>query len=119
MGTTNGTWYRMLREDGRPLLKAESTTDEIAQTAEGAIGGSFAVRVMKTSTPVDVSQPFSRLDLTQEEIGIYRSSDGAKLSSVVTNDFILAQNSYALSPGGDQMAVAGRDGIQFFEVKLR
>jgi hypothetical protein len=119
MGTTNGTWYRMLRQDGHPLLKAESTTDEIAQTAEAAIGGSFAVRVMKTATPVDVSQPFNRLDLTQEEIAIYRSSDGAKLSSVVTDDFILAQNSYALSPGGDQMAVVGRDSIQFYDVKLR
>lgn len=119
MVSSNRTWYRMMREDGRPLLKAESAADEIAQTAEAALTGEFAVRVMKTTQPVTLGEPFNPLALTKEEIGIYRSSDGAKLESVVTDDFILAQNSYALSPAGDQMAVVGRDSILFYPVKLR
>ena len=119
MSTTGGTWYRMLRADGHPLLKGESPADEIAQSAEGVSGGSFAVRVVKAAKPMNVDQAFNRMDLTREEIGIYGSSDGANLSSVMTDDFILAQNSYALSPGGDQMAIVGKSSILFYPLKMR
>jgi hypothetical protein len=117
MYTTGAPWYRMLRSDGHPLLKAESSSDELAQSAQAALAGSFAVRLLKAVRPMNVNQPFNRSDLTLEEIAIYRTSDGARLSSVVTNDFILAQDSYALSPGGDQMALAGQNSILFYSVK--
>lgn len=117
MATSGDVWYRMLRQDGRPLLKAEAGSDEIVQSAEGAVAGSFAVRVLKAAKPTTVDQPFNRADLLKEEIGVYRSSDGARVSSVVTDDFILAQNSYALSPQGMQMAVVGNQTISFFQVR--
>ena len=85
-------------------------TTPAAATPDGAAGKVSAI---------DAAQPFNRLDVTREEIAVYRSSDGAKLSSVVTDDFVLAQNAYALSPAGDQMAVVGRQSIQFYPVKLR
>ena len=119
MASSGRTWYRMLREDGRPLLKAESPSDEIDQTATGSLSGSFAVRVLKATKPITVDDPYDRADLTKEEIAIYRSSDGAKVASVVTDDFILAQDSYALSPTGDQMAVVGKDSILFYALKVR
>jgi len=119
MGTSGDIWYRMLRSDGHPLLKGESPATEIAQSAEAAVAGSFAVRVFEANRAISVDERFSRLDLTREEIGIYRSSDGSRLSSIATDDFILAQNSYALSPGGDQMALAGKDSILFYNVKAR
>ena len=109
-------WYRMLREDGHPLIKAESTSDEIVQSSEGAPGGLFAIRVLKAVKPLTVDQPFNRDDLLKEEIGVYRSGNGARVASIVTEDFILAQNSYALSPEGSQMAVAGRGAIRFYEL---
>lgn len=108
----------MLGADGH-RLRGESPADEIAQSAEGVSGGSFAVRVVKAAKPMNVDQAFNRMDLTREEIGIYRSSDGANLSSVMTDDFILAQNSYALSPGGDQMAIVGKSSILFYPLKMR
>jgi hypothetical protein len=54
-----------------------------------------------------------------ESIGIYRSSNGSRLSSIATNDFILAQHSYTLSPRGDQIALAGRSSINFYNVKAQ
>lgn len=107
----------MLRPDGHALLKAESNSDEIVQWAEGAPGGLFAVRVLKAGKPVSVDQPFAREDLLKEEIGVYRSATGARVASVVKNDFILAQNSYALSPQGGQMAVAGNKSILFYRLR--
>ncbi len=119
MATSGDVWYRMLRPDGRPLLKAESASDEIVQSAEGSRFGSFAIRVIKAVRPIAVDQPFSRADLLKEEIGIYRSSDGARIGSVVTDDFILAQNSYALSPQGGEIAVAGNQNISFYPLSTR
>ncbi len=109
----------MLRPDGKPLLKAESASDEIVQSSEGAMQGAFAIRVIKAAKPVTVDEPFNRADLLKEEIGVYRSSDGNRLSSVVTDDFILAQNSYALSPQGNQMAVVGSKAISLYAVGAR
>ena len=47
---------------------------------------------------------------------MYRSASGSRLASVVTGDFILAQDSYALSPEGHQMAVAGKSAILFYDL---
>src|ERR1700753_3750847 len=117
MATSGDVWYRMLRGDGHAVLKGESGSDEVAQSAEGAVAGSFAGRVRKAVKRMNVAQPFNRSDLTREEIAIYRSADGARLASVVTDDFILAQDSYALSPSGDQMAIVGKDAVSFYSVK--
>jgi hypothetical protein len=119
MATSGGIWYRMLRSDGHPLLKGESPSDEVAQSAEAAVAGSFAVRIFKSARPLSVDDRFNRSDLTREEIAIYRSSDGSRLSSIATDDFILSEDSYALSPAGDQMALAGKDSILFYNVKAR
>ena len=85
----------MLRVDGHPLMKAESSSAEIVQTSEGAPGGMFAIRVLKAAKPVTVDQPFNREDLLKEEIGVYRSGNGARVASIVTEDFILAMYSSA------------------------
>jgi hypothetical protein len=112
------TWYRMIGPDGHTLLKGESSANEVAQSADAALAGSFAVRMFRAAQPMNIDQPFNRSDLTLEEIAIYRSSNGSRLSSIATNDFVLAQNSYALSPHGDQMALAGKNAILFYELKL-
>lgn len=116
MATTNNIWYRMLRRDGHPLLKAESGADEIVQSAEGATDGEFAVRVIKTAKDLGINQPFNRDDVVKEEIAVYRASDGKRISSVVTDDFILSQHSYALSPAGAQMAVVGASAIFLYNI---
>lgn len=115
--TSGGRWYRMLRPDGHPVLKGESASDELEQTALGVAEGAFAVRVVKAARAMSYGQPFNRSDLTREEIGVYRSSDGANLSGVSSDDFAVSQLSYALAPSGDQMALVGHDSILFYAVK--
>jgi hypothetical protein len=111
-------WYRVLRSDGHSLINGDSPPDETAQPVHGSFANSFAVRVFKSARPIDPNQAINRSDYTLEEIAMYRSSNGSKLSSIATNDFVLAQNSYALSPQGDQMALAGKYAILFYDVKL-
>jgi len=111
-------WYRVLHSNGHPLLNGDSPDDEMVQSVHGSVANSFAVRVFKSTRPIDPNQPLNLSDYTREEIGIYRSSNGSRLSSITTDDFILAQNSSALSPRGDQLALAGKNAVLFYDVKL-
>lgn len=115
---SGGRWYRILRADGHPLLKGESPSDEVQQTAEGVARGAFAVRIVKTIRPMNYGQPFRKIDLVQERIAVYSSSDGANLAAVSTADFALSKMGFALSPSGDQMALMGSSSILFFAVNL-
>ncbi len=115
--TTGGRWYRMLRPDGHPVLKGESPSDELEQSALGAADGAFAVRVVKAARAMNYGQPFNRSDLTREDIEVYRSSDGANLSGVSSDDFSVSELGYSLAPSGNQMALVGRDSILFYAVK--
>ncbi len=114
---TGGRWYRMLRQDGHPLLKGTSPSDEIEQTARGSAEGDFAVRIVRTAKPMNYGQPFTRTDLTKEEIAVYRGTDGASVEVVSSEDFALSEQAFALSPAGDQMALAGSRSILFYEVR--
>lgn len=116
--SSGGTWYRMLRSDGHPLLKGESASDEILQYAQGTAGGDFAVRTVKAVHSMSYGQPFRRADLAQERITVYRNQDGAHLASVATADFAMSQLAFALSPNGDQMAVIGDSSILFYPTHL-
>lgn len=116
--TSGGRWFRMLRRDGHPLLKGESPSDEIQQSAQGAIDGAFAVRIAKTVRAMNYGQPFKKSDLVRQKVSIYRSSDGKGLATVNTADFALSQMAFALSPSGDQLALVGSNSIAFYAVNL-
>ena len=115
---SGGRWYRMLRLDGHPLLKGESSSEEIQHYAQGTTGGDFAIRTVKAAKAMNYGQPFKKVDLVQERITIYRSQDGSNLATVATSDFALSQLAFALSPNGDQMAVIGSSSILFYPVHL-
>lgn len=115
---TGGRWYRMLRGDGHPLLKAESPSDEIEQTALASpAGGVFAVRVVRTGKPMTYGQPFARADLLREVLAVYRCSDGGGVAAVATEDFAPSEEAFALSPDGREIALAGTDAIEFFTLR--
>ncbi len=116
--SSGGRWYRMLRENGHPLLKGESASDVVALYAEGVDDKDFAVRTVRANRSMAYEQPFRRADLLREQIAIYSSRNGAKLLSVTTRDFILAQLAFALSPSGDQLALIGNNSVLFYPVPV-
>jgi hypothetical protein len=85
--SSGGRWYRMLRPDGHPLLKGESSSEEIQHYAQGTIGGDFAIRTVKAAKAMSYGEPFKKVDLVQERITIYRSQDGSKLATIATSGF--------------------------------
>ena len=109
-------WYRMLRPDGHPVLKGSSRSAEIEQSASSSAPSQFAIRVVHASKSMLTGQPFRRSDLKFEEISIYRSADGHRVFSTTAAEFPLTEQSFAISPTGNQVALTGDHSIDFYAV---
>ncbi len=115
--TAVGHWYRMMRLDGRAVLKADSPSDELMQTSDEASQREFAVRLVHAAKAVTNGQPIGRDDLVQEDVGVYRRSDGHALTVIRTKDFALGHDTYALSPEGNSLVIAGSQELQFYSLQ--
>lgn len=114
--TTGGRWYRMLHDDGHPVLKGTTSSNELELSAHSSGPQTFAIRTVEADHTLDLTQPFRPSDLRQERISIYNSSTGSRLSSLATNDFAPAEQGYALSPQGNQLTLIGRSALHFYPV---
>ena len=106
----------MLRPDGHPVLKGFSPSEEIEQASSFIAPNEFAVRVVKVARAMLPGQPFSKSDLQREEISVYRSSDGRRLFSTTAEEVPMAEQSFALSPSGNQVTLIGDNAINFYSI---
>jgi hypothetical protein len=97
-------WYRVLRFDGHPILLDPGSSSEMEQTAFGDQESQLAVRVIHTQHAKTNGDYFHREDLLSQQVSVFRASDGKRLFEITTNAS-LAEQSYALSPSGDRLAV--------------
>jgi hypothetical protein len=111
----DGKWYRMLRSDGKPVLKGWSPSAELEQTASGA-NSAFAVGVTTAGKPLAAESLFRSTDLVSESIGVYRVENGLRKVTVSIASPIPTLQTFVLSPGGDQLAVLKGDQIAFYSV---
>jgi hypothetical protein len=111
----DGKWYRMLRFDGKPVLKGWSSSAELEQSANGAIGA-FAVRIAKAIKPMATESLFRSTDLASENIGVYGVENGQRMFTVDLPSPVPAQQTFVLSPSGGQLAVLQGDEIAFYRV---
>lgn len=114
---TGGHWYRMLRGDGHPVLKGDSSSQELEQSARASAGGDFAVRTVFANKSFSTGQPFRPSDLTLERISVYSAATGAHMASLESRNFAPSEDSFALSPEGDQVAIIGRDSLSIYPFK--
>jgi hypothetical protein len=114
---SDGKWYRMLRPDGKPVLKGWSSSAELAQTAIGnAAHTVFAVGIAESAKPMN-SQAFFRLsDLKAQDLQVYRVDGGRKLMALKIPTLLPTVQTFALSPDGLQLAVLQQDQIVFYAV---
>ncbi|MGH9529033.1 MAG: hypothetical protein ACRD2S_03840 [Terriglobales bacterium] len=112
---SDGRWYRMLRPDGKPVLKGWSPSQELEQTANGA-GGTFAVGVAKASRPIPPESIFRVTDLESENIGVYRVENGRREFSVSITSPLPTLQTFVISPNGDQLAVLKGQEIAFYAI---
>ncbi len=112
---SDGKWYRMLRSDGKPVLKGWSPSEELEQTANGA-NGAFAVGITKAAKPIGADSDFRSTDLETENIVVYRVENGRREFAVSVASPVPTLQTFALSPNGSQLAVLKGDQIAFYTV---
>ncbi len=112
---SDGKWYRMLRPDGKPVLRGWSSSAELEQTASGsAAGGVFAVGFAQSAKPMNAESSFRLSELKAQYVGVYRVQNGHKLIALKIPSLLPTRQTFALSPDGLQLAVLQQDQIAFY-----
>lgn len=112
---SDGKWYRILRSDGKPVLKGWSPSEELEQTANGA-SSTFAIGVAKAAKPITAESAFRVTDLESENIGVYRVENGHREFAVSVGSPVPTFQTFVLSPDGGQLAVLKEDQIALYTV---
>jgi hypothetical protein len=111
---TTGKWYRVLRPDGKPVLKGSSPSAEFEQTATGiATGSAFTIGLAEAKS-MAANSAFSAVDLESERIAVYRTENGERMFAVAIPSPAPTVQTFVLSPDGDQLAVLAGDQIAFY-----
>jgi hypothetical protein len=115
--TDRATEYRVLRSDGKLLLRGKSEPREVGQDAIGNNQNqTFAVKVVRANHDVSSGGQFRSSELESEEVRVYRGSDGKRLLAVSVEEPGTSHGDYALSPDGSQLAILAGSEIRLFPV---
>ena len=116
--TAGGTGeYRVLRADGKVLLRREAGPHEAGQEVIGnQQTGLFAIKVVRAASDLTHGVYFTVTDLESEEVRVYRAIDGKRMLAVHVDDPSASNGSYALSPDGTQLALLSQSQIQVIPV---
>ena len=103
--STSENWYRMIRLDGHPILNSHGSCEDLEQSSSSTDQADFAVRVVRANAAVSRGDTFYKQDLKEQQVSVYRASDGKRLFSTINPGISLAEQSFALSPNGTQLAI--------------
>ena len=110
-------WYRVLHGDGKVVVKGWSPRSELEQTAGGNVGSNtFAIRIAVTIQSRDSQAVFKPSDLKSARVTVYRAENGRRIFSIAVPDPVPAVQTFAISPGEDQVALLRVDEIAFYRV---
>jgi hypothetical protein len=110
-------WYRILRGDGKLVLKGWSSSSELEQTAGGNVGSNaFAIRIAEATKSRMLGSVFKPSDLKSARVTVYRATNGRQIFSIGLPDPVPAVQTFAISPSEDQLAVLGISEINFYRV---
>jgi hypothetical protein len=114
---TSAKWYRVLRSNGKPVLKGRSSSAELEQRVSAAdAGNSFTVGVAVAVKSINASYPFRVADIAAERIAVYRAENGGRIFSLNVTSPVPTVQSFGLSPDGQQLAVLQADQIALYPV---
>ena len=110
-------WYRMLTLDGHPILQGHGSPQEIEQSSSSSTQDEFVVRVVHTGRPIyNNVDSFHKEDLIKQDFSVYHATDGRRLFLTTTPGVSLVEQSFALSPDGNQLAILSDATISFYPI---
>jgi hypothetical protein len=115
-----GREYRVLRANGKLVLKGDSTLNDCGHAAEGSANQrAFVVKIVQSTLPVPPGAPMSASQFSSEELRVYRAEDSKRLLSVHAAPPSLSRDGYALAPDASQLAVLTRDQLEVYSVPVK
>jgi hypothetical protein len=112
-----GREYRVLRANGKLVLKGDSTLNDCGHAAEGSANQeAFVVKIVQSTLPVPPGAPMSASQFSSEELRVYRAADSKRLLSVRAAPPSLSRDGYALAPDASQLAVLTRHQLALYSV---
>ncbi len=112
-----GREYRVIRANGKLVLRGDSTLNDCGHAAEGSANReAFVVKIVQSTLPVPPGAPMSASQFSSEELRVYRAADSKRLLSVRAAPPSISRDGYALSPDASQLAVLTRDQLAVYSV---
>ncbi len=109
--------YRVLRPNGKLVLRGRTDPQAMGQSAQGN-GRDFAVRSLHATQVMAYGSVFHGSDLDYEEVRVFQSGDGRRLTSVRLQAPPPSHGAYALSPDGAQLAIIADAKVNLFAVPV-
>jgi len=114
---TRERWYRVLGPDGRAVLRISNPPSELPKYPHGSEAGRvFALGFAEPARSMIPGNAFSAAALTAELVTVYAVQGGKRLLTVRLPDPAATEQTFALSPDGDRLAVLSGNQISIYAV---
>ncbi len=106
-------WYRLIRYDGTGILTSRGSSRQVGHESLSASGTGISIRVIHLARSQSKSNSFVVSELVDQEVAVYRSSDGKRVFGVSARPALVHQ-SFAVSPSDDLIAVLADGKVWFY-----
>jgi hypothetical protein len=114
----DGRWYRVLRPNGRPVLKGWSASARLEGRIVAWAADFFSLGIAEASKSLTPGSPFRATDIQSEHIGVYRSANGERTFKLSIPAPIPSVQTFTLSPDGSQLAVLKEGQIDLYRMPM-
>jgi hypothetical protein len=115
----SATEYRVLRADGKMLLRGKAGPREVGQESTGVSPNrTFAMKVVYGDRDLTPGAAFKRTELDSEEFRVYSADEGKRRLVVRLHEPPTSRGGFALSPDGLQLAVLSGTQVNFISVPV-
>jgi hypothetical protein len=112
---SSAKWFRVLRADGRTLLRGTASNATIPEYVTAPASGEvFAVGVEHSIPDVNWVAGISISDLRSMVVAVYRASDGRQIYATKTPSHAIDRRVFALAPSGDRLAILTDDSLRLY-----
>jgi hypothetical protein len=111
-------WYRVLRSDGKTLLRGSTTNQSIPEyVGASSTGNVFAIGVERADRDVDWETGMHIADLGSMTVAVYRAVDGKQFYATRVPSHTVDRRVLALSPSGERLAVLTDRTVRIYRTK--
>ena len=113
------SWYRIVRKDGKTLLKGTTPgTHQIQNAVAVRAKGVFAVGIAEAQRPIDFEQGMYASEFRKLAVSVYSSTNGQRLFATPPLSGSVDRQSFALSEDGDRLAILSGDDISLYKTGI-